>query len=387
MGQLKKDLDSIEKDWSNLVNPVSIALLVYLLYIFIQIFNPNQLSYAGWLVNARQLFVLVLCYFMAVKLLDDINIIRRLLNIWIILCSLTSLYGCTQEWFGFMDMEERWINITTYLSGQVPFLHAGYMRKFSVFSDPTLFGVVMAPSSIVCFVLATGPFKLKKKIILIVAGILILLGMVYSGTRTAYAMIPAGFLLYFLMTIENRRTFIVFFIFSIIFIITLYAPIYGNRHINRIRTAFVGSEDASLKFRDTKRAASQAYVYEHPIGGGLETSGGFGLRYNKGHELNAIHIDSGFLKMALEIGWIGLFIYMMLFFIILSSGVNVYYRCRNKEIKVYILSIVAFIFSCLISMYTQKVIFQHPLGIFLFVLFAVIGVLKKKSEELLIPDS
>lgn len=370
-----------KKNWMFLINPVSFVVTLYISYILIQFFNPFQLSRAGWWINIRQLFVLCCCYLITIRFMDNkSNFLQMIVNIWIVFCSITAIYGCTQEWFGFMDMEQKWINFTTVYTGMIPFLHQGYMRKFSVFSDPTLFGVITAASSLLCFVLATGPFSNKRRIAYIIGGIVMILGMTYSGTRTAYAMFPVGLLLYFIMTLDNIKKLFILIILVVGFIGLMVAPIYGNRHINRIRSAFIGSEDASLNFRDMKRAASQEYIYSHPIGGGLETTGGFGLKYNKGHELNVRHIDSGFLKIALEIGWVGLLIYMLFFFCILLAGIYLYYRCQDKKVKVYLIAIVVFIVSCLVSMYTQKVIFQHPLGLFLFSLFAALGYLYKNNS-------
>ena len=49
----------------------------------------------------------------------------------------------------------------------------------------------------------------------------------------------------------------------------LFAPIYGNGTINRLRSTFQISTDASLQVRDVNRHFIQPYSYSHPIGGGI----------------------------------------------------------------------------------------------------------------------
>jgi len=62
-----------------------------------------------------------------------------------------------------------------------------------------------------------------------------------------------------------------------------------------------------MNVRDNTRARVQPYARSHPFGGGLNTSGALGLKYDPGHPLAGNwDTDSGYLKTALERGLGGL---------------------------------------------------------------------------------
>ena len=165
------------------------------------------------------------------------------------------------------------------------------------------------------------------------------LGMAFSGTRTAFSIVPAGLILYILMTITQKRTLLIACVGLAAFVVIIWGPIYGNPTVNRIRSTFEFSEEASMKVRDMNRQAIQPYIYSHPIGGGLATSGMQGFEYNANHILQAFPPDSGFLRTAVETGWIGLAIQCILYFTMLFSGVKVFYNTNNRLIRTYILGV------------------------------------------------
>ena len=71
---------------------------------------------------------------------------------------------------------------------------------------------------------------------------------------------------------------------------------YQNAITYRIRSTFEGTKDASAAIRDYDRHEVQPYIQAHPMGGGIFTSGGEGNKYNKGHYLEYLQADSGYLK-------------------------------------------------------------------------------------------
>jgi putative inorganic carbon (hco3(-)) transporter len=336
--------------------PYSIALLGFFIFLLIEVFNPNMFSVAGWSLYMRRFLDFLLVYYIGFQLIDDLPKIRTFIKFWIFLSMLNAIYTCKQQFFGFTWFELKWLHDNPHLTGL--YFQGGEFRKFSFLSDPAANGIMMASMSVFTIILGLDQEKRRKKWLLILCGIVMILAMEFTGTRTASVITVGGVLFYILMTLNQKRTFYFAAISVFIFLFFFFAPI-DNGTINRFRSSF-RSDEGSLQVRNDNRKMIQPYIYKHPFGGGLYTSGYDGWVYNYGHPLAGFPPDSGFLKLAIETGWIGyavaLFSYMGLIF----QGVHYYFKARDKEIKLYILAFTTGIFIFIIAQYTQVSIGQFP---------------------------
>ena len=129
--------------------------------------------------------------------------------------------------------------------------------------------------AVLTIILAINEKVRKRKYQLVFISFILFLGMTYSGTRTFNLMIPAGIALYVLMTLKNKATIMTLFIMLMSVLFVLFAPI-DNPTLNRMRSTFDTKEE-SLNLRTVNRKSVQPYIYAHPIGGGVATSGVEGL--------------------------------------------------------------------------------------------------------------
>ena len=364
--------------WRYINNPITYVYLIYIAYVFIQAFNPEMYSLQGWLFIVRKLAGFLMAYFIVIYVFD-LRFLRSFLKFWLFLALLAGAYGCYQEWFGFFPFEENWVRQDELRFGL--YYIDGHFRKFSFLSDPAAFGILMAISGLLALVIATGDLQGWKRVVLVLASVVMFMAMAYSGTRTAYAMIPAGLVIFGLMTITHKNTLILATFSVIVFAVIMFGPIYGNSTINRIRSTFQFSEDASLNVRDVNRARIQPYLYDHPIGGGLATSGVLGLKYNPSHVLAGFPPDSGYLRTALETGWIGLLITCVLYFIILYVGVRGYYRGRDPSLKIYYVAIITVVYALIIAQYAQVAIGQVPGALIFYPSLAIIACLYQYDQQ------
>ena len=370
-----------EKDFSFLYNPLTVVFLIYIAFLLIELLNPNMQVITGWFNFFRQIIMLFCCYVIVLYSFKNIKFLEKFIGLWLGLALIGALYGCYQQWVGYSPLDAKLIARLTMLVGKNPFIHGGIMRQFSFFPDPTTFGMFMATSGIFGLILLTGPFRLRNKFIILFITVLTFLGMAYSGTRTAYAMVPAGIVIFILMTITHRSTLIITSMLIVLFGGILFGPIYGNATINRIRTAFEFSDDESMNLRDMRRSLVQPIIFEQPwVGGGVEASGVLGRKYDPNHYLAEFTIDSGFVKIAMETGVVGLFIIMFLYFMGMYLGVRNYYRCKNPELRVYIVGMVAVIYSLMIATLVQKSINQIPGGLILYGIFAILAKIHKVDQ-------
>lgn len=341
---------------SYLNHPISTVYLFYTFFIVLQLFNPNMHSFAGWFLVFRKFLEFLMIYFISLHLFTSLKQIRFFYVFWLALATISGAYGTWQEWVGFTDFELRWI----YSQYDQNLFGLGGPRKFSLLAGPAEFGNTMAATAILVFSFLLYTKSKWRTLILLIASSLMLLGMAFSGTRTSYLVIIAGGLLIIAMSITRIRTLIFaqFFVAALVFV--LWAPIYGNSTINRVRTAFEFSDDASLNVRDINRKKIQPYIWANPIGGGVATCGLQGELYNPNHVLAGFPPDSGLLRTSVETGWIGLALQLIIYFIILQSGISAFYRCTNPKIKPYLLAAVGATFSFILAQYSQVAIGQLP---------------------------
>ena len=151
------------KDLSFIKNPITYVYVLYMLFLVVEFFNPNMEVALGYISFMRRMFTLLSCYVVVLYIFKDKRFLKNFIRVWLALALLAALYGCSQEWFGYMPMESDWINQMVATEGRNPYFHDGTLRHFSFFSDPTVFGMFMATSGLFCLVLMTGPFGTATK--------------------------------------------------------------------------------------------------------------------------------------------------------------------------------------------------------------------------------
>jgi hypothetical protein len=358
-----------KRDWTLFKNPVTIAFIVITAYQILQFFNPNAVSHVAWLVTLRN-NVSFLVYVVCFQIFTSIKEVNRFTVTWIVFATIIAFYGLFQEYVGLMEFEWRWMYATP--DRMQLYMIWGKLRKFSMLSDPSSFGLFMGFSCLACIVLAMGPFKTQLKIMLGVLAFVMFLSMSYSGTRTAMAMVAVGIAFFICMTLQNKKTIIAAGALVFLGAVVLLGPFYGGT-VNRIRSTFSPSDDASMAVRDNKRVRLQEYVLSHPIGGGLATTGANGKKYSPGHYLaGGWDPDSGYLLTALEMGWIGLIIFQVFFFIVVYRGIQNYFALDDPLLKTMNLTYIVPFFALSVAHFTQDAMFQKPINIIVIVTYAVV---------------
>lgn len=365
-----------KKDFSWLAwHPIVYMFFLLTAYMIVEIFNPNMDSLLGWLSAFWQRLSYLSLLFISCYVFKDLKSIRFFFKFLIAAVFITALYGCLQQWFGLSSFDARWIYDDPRIAGMYS-LPGGGLRKFSSFTDPANYGTFMAAGAAMLIVFfAGGPFHKTNKLFLGVFVLLVLLGMSYSGTRTANFMIVCGLGLYILMTIYKKKTQILALIAGLIFLFIMYVPIYGNATLNRFRTAFSGniSENASLDIRLIHRQMMQPYMHTHPFGGGVNTAGAPGQKYNPHHFLAGFPPDGAFFATALDTGWVGLALNCLFNFMILFYCIYYFYRCKNKEIQIYYAGMAVLLFSLFVGAYAQFTISSVPQSLIFIPMLAIIA--------------
>jgi putative inorganic carbon (HCO3(-)) transporter len=364
--------------------PVVIALLLLYAYTAIELFNPNAHSFAGWFPAFRKSLGTVLLLFISYNVFDSLATIKRFIKVLFIMITVVGIYGCIQEWHGFFPFEMEWLRSDPKRFRMT--FYGGNARKISTMPDALSFSIIMAAGGVFFTSLMIAQKKLSNKIILLAGLVFIILGLGYSMTRTAYAMLIVGIALFVILTLNRVGTRIIAVFGLMFFLLLLYGP-YQNSQIEQFRSTFEGKKDDSYNVRETNRKMIQPYIYHHPMGGGLSTTGDAGITYNPGHELAGFPPDSGYLKKALEMGWIGFAIILTLYYLVLRTGIRGYFTCRNEETKVIYAGCTASCFCFYVGDFSQVAIGQITDIVVYFPFIAIILKLKHFDQPPKLPAS
>lgn len=365
------------RDWSVFKGPVSMMILIWIGFNIIQVANPAAESRLAWLYTIRSVAAVMLMYFIFVYQIRTIKAVRNILKLWVGLSIFAALYAYKQEYIGFSASEDAWLHSDPDIAGLL--FIGGHWRKFSIFSDPVAFSYNMVVSSILCIGLLTNAKKFWEKVILVILIILFLTAMLFSGTRGAYVLVPAAMVLFLILRFS--RDVMIGGIVAAFFIVFLIFVPTSNQNILRFQTAFKPSDDASFKVRTANQKRIQPYILTHPIGGGLGATGAWGSRFSPNSYLASFPPDSGYVRVAVELGWIGLLIFCFLVFFILREGINNYFTIANPELKTYCLAALLMVFAYNIGNYPQEALVQFPSNIYFYVTAALISITKRIDDN------
>jgi hypothetical protein len=294
-------------------------------------------------------------------------ILFRLLKSWadvkffiyfnIALTTAMAIYSCKQQWFGISNFELRWASADPI--GYIRLFQGGLLRKWSTLSDPATSGILFSSVALQCIILLLREPGTRTKVLFAIAFIFNLLGMTYSGTRTATLMLMAGIAFYGIATFFEKKT-IMFLVTAIgAFVVLMISP-YSPPSITRMKSTFQGSKDASAAIRDYDRHQVQPYLHEHPMGGGIFTSGAEGPKYNPGHFLMDFQPDSGYMKVFAEQGWVGLIIMLVAYFLIISHALHNFYNASTPQLQNHSIALIILIFSLMVGQYSQFALYPYP---------------------------
>jgi len=366
-----------KKEWEIFKGPISIVVLVWIIYNLLEVINPAAESRLAWVYTVRSVAVIMLMYFIFIYNIRTKEFIILIFKLWLILSFFAALYGLKQQFIGFTDFEEKYLysdpNIALLL-----FIN-GEWRKFSIFTDPVAFSYNMVVSSLLCIGLMTGPMQLYKKYLLGICAATCLFSMLYSGTRGAFVLPPIAMVMFAILRF-NKKVLLMGIVGAFLMAILIFMPT-SNQAIYRFQSAFNPSEDASFNVRKLNQKRIQPYILSHPMGGGLGATGTWGQRFAPQSFLAQFPPDSGYVRVAVEMGWIGLLLFCILMFTILRVGIINYYAIKDPSLKSYSLSMVLVVFAFHIGNYPQEALVQFPSNVYFYLVTALIVVIRRIDDQ------
>src|ERR1700733_9092221 len=247
------------------------------------------------------------------------------------------------------------------------------------FFDPVVYAYNMVAAALICIAFIVSKIKISKKIGYGILAVFFFIVMLYSGTRASYVIIPSAMVMLAILNF-NTRVFIFLAIGGFMLGCLIVVPT-SNPTLARFQSAFRPSKDASFEQRAKNQEMIKPYILSHPIGGGLGSVGIWGERFAPNSYLAKFPPDSGYVRVAVEMGWIGLLLYCIFNFVIMYTGIRYFYLIKNPELKTYCLAMILIIFAFDIGNYPQQALVQYPSNILFYLAMALLSVLMRIDVE------
>jgi len=355
--------------------------LTYIAFIWfgmtvMQLINPQTISREAWFyaMRSQSLYILLI-----VPLVYLIFNKPKDLDTFISICAWFTLFavfkGLMQKYMGLDRWEQQWLNLPGNLSTHMLF---GKLRVFSFFSDAGTYGGTMGYFGVLYIILAIHDKRKRKKMFYYFVGIMSLYAMLISGTRSAIAVPLIGFVLYTMLTKKFKiMIFVGSLVFSIFFILKFTSIGQGNYDIRRMRSAFDG-DNASLNVRNGNRNIFANYLQSRPFGGGIGSSGNWGLRFTPNTLLAQTPTDGWYIQLWAEQGIVGLTVYLlMIFYFVIKSTFLIFYRIKKPENLHKAIAFTSGMYGLIVSSYTASSLGQMPNTIIVFTSMVLISLMTK----------
>ncbi|WP_254070755.1 O-antigen ligase [Pedobacter sp. L105] len=368
-------------DWDLINNDICILMLIWFIISILEIGNPAGASIQGWLqeIRAAAMYpcLVVPMAFLLMKNSKDLNTFLYLI---LGLSLLASLNGLKQLYIGPSPGEQRFLDE----GGAITHILWGRLRVFSFYSDAGQFGASQAHIGLMALILCLGPFKFWKKLVLFIISMIMIYGMLISGTRGALFALVVGVFTAILLS----KKFKVIIIGGIIALSLLFVLKYtnigsGNYQILRLRSA-LDPKEASFNVRLNSQRILREYLSSMPFGGGLGVIGVWGEAYNKDKFLSTIQPDSYWVKVWAMYGIVGFTIWFGIMMYILGRCCGIVWNIKDDKLKVKAMALTAGYAGILFCSYGNEVINTAPSSFvvyFSWVFVLMCPMLEKQLEE------
>ena len=343
--------------------------VVWFVLTVLEIGNPEHPSIQGWFYEMRSATLYwVLSIPLAFMVFNKKTDVDLFLYIIIGLSLIGTFWGMKQLYIGLDSAEMRWMEA----GAKKTHLLFGKLRVFSYYTEAAQFGASQAMVAIICIILAVGPHKMFKRIFFAVSGLIILYGMLISGTRGAmFALVGGGFT--FLVLSKQVKVLVLGAILGLGFLGMLkYTSIgSGNAQIVRLRTS-LDPNDASLQTRLNNQKILSDYLKTRPFGAGVGTLGMWGTKFNSGMYISSIPPDSLYVKVWAMYGLVGFIIWFGIMMYITGKCAGIIWNIRDPLLRNKLAALLAGSTGILLCSYGNEVMNQMPSSIIVYVSWVLI---------------
>jgi len=367
------------EEWKIVQNDLFYILLGWLILSILEIANPAGAAVLGWLQEIRSAAVYPVLIVVITYLLFNTNRdLNNFLKLTIGLSLLAALNGIKQLYIGPSPGEQFFLDH----GGSMTHILFGKLRVFSFYSEAGQFGASMAHFCMMCIVLALGPFKWWKRVVLLIAAALMFYGMLISGTRGALFALVVGVFFAILLS-KQFKVIIIGGAFALCFLFVLKYTSIGNQNyqIYRLRTA-LDPKDASLIVRMNTQRRLTEYMSTRPFGGGLGVIGAWGEKYNRDKYLSSVQPDSYWVKIWAMYGIVGFILWFGIMMYILGKCCGIIWNLKDPGLRIKMIALTGGFAGILFCSYGNEVINTMPSSIVCYMSWVFVFISPKLDEQI-----
>lgn len=367
-------------EWKQALSPLTIFTFTWLVFCIFELLNPRSVSLSDWFTRVRGMAI----YPFIMAILTPVFFykykhLKLILITWAIFTLLATLKGFWQKSFGFDNAETIWLNS----GGASTHLLSTGIRYFSFFTDAGNYGSSMGFSMVVFSTVALFTKNKLLKVFFFIAALAGAYGMLISGTRGALAVPLAGYALFAILSRNGKTSITALFVLASMFVFLNFTNYgNGNQQIRRMRS-FFDQNDASLNVRLENQKKLKSYLADSPFGASIGFYGKVVDRSNYYYEVSKIPSDSWYVQVWIQVGIIGLVIYLtVLIATLLLAGYIILFKIKNKDLRGILAGLLAGAFGMFVSAYGNDILAQFPNCFLFYICLAFVFMGKYYDKEL-----
>jgi O-antigen ligase len=368
----------LNKKFSGFKTIPGILLTVWILFQATELINPNSYSREAAVLGFRSVIPLFCSFFIIYSSIETKRDLYIFLTGWFTLALMAGVYGLYQEFAGLPNFDLAWASGDERRYNLL--FTWGRLRKFSFFFSPSEFGMIMAVTAVAAFIVLFFVKTLNIRILSALTCIICFWAMIYTGSRTAMILLPAGFAVLALITL-NRKVLIAVGCFILLSAVMVVRP-GSSKALFVMSTAFLGTEDPSMKLRILNQQIIRTYILAHPVGFGLGSTGDLGNKYSPHTFVGSFPPDSDYVKIAIECGWIGLLLWCIILSILFGYGVSVYFKVKDKDWRMALIIANVLLFMMIVAQYPQEFFRSYVLSILFASMIGLMAKIDRKFSQL-----
>jgi hypothetical protein len=334
-------------DVARMNNPAFWLSFVWMIWIMLELFNPEATSKEAWFYAMRGIglypFLQIPLMLILMPNRKDLIMLFKLIIGWALFAA---LFAFKQSYIGLDQYDIKWLEDF----GKVTHCIQGRVRFWSFYSDAGQFGAGMAHIAVFCIILALSPINTQKQ-------------------KIRYWILFAiiGGMAVYLMMIGNIKILVIGALLGGMFFGLLKFTSVGssNYQIQRMRTG-LDPNDASLLVRLENQKNLKVYLATRPIGAGIGTGGSWGDRFYKGRWLSTVQLDSWYVRVWVEMGIIGLTLHLIHLFICLGAGLYNITKIKDPQLRTEMIALAAGFFGIMFASYGNQILGQNPTAVVMY---------------------
>ncbi|GAB2528225.1 O-antigen ligase family protein [Spirosoma aerophilum] len=369
-----------KRDFSQLHNPVTYGVVLWLFFTILQLANPESRSAEAWFYSARGFsFYMIQVLIVGLVTINRMSDLERIVRIWSGSSFILAIWSFEQQYIGLLGPEKVWMDTVGYVTHMLQ----GQLRSFSFCSDAGQFGAVMAHITLFTLIRAIQEPKLSRKVVLGIATLVYFWGFAVSGSRGPVMVLGLGFIVYLL--IKGNITFLAI---GGVCLVAAYGVLkftkigQSNYQVQRMRSS-LDPNDPSLQVRLNNQRTFRAIMQNKPFGVGIGMTVG-SSKYGMTGPLAELGIDSWYVRIWLETGVIGLCIHLYPLIMMIILGYLRIKKLKNARLKTLMEGLLCGFVGIVGASYGNQLLGQFPTNLVMYltmVLLLISPVLDKDITD------